>query len=233
MSQLKGLKVSTPKFNDTIPSTGEKVKLKPFRVADEKVLMLAGQSEDPNEIVNAIEQIIDNCVERNSKTPLSYFDFEYLFVKLRSISVGEVAKFGYKCVSCDHVNQVSIDISKVKIKTNEDKDRNIKISDNLMFRMRYPTVSTIFKSDENSYDSIINLIVDCVETVYHGEDAITVTEAEKEDLKDIIENLSSSQYKGLSEFIDKMPKLREETSFKCEACEKENKVVLEGLKSFF
>ena len=233
MSQLKGLKVATPEYDDAIPSTGEKVKLKPFRVADEKVLLMASNSEDTTQMANAINQVVKNCVIRNSNADLSYFDLEYLFVKLRSVSIGEVAKFGYKCVSCQTVNEVEIDISKVKVEGIEGHEKNVKITDNLMFGMKYPNAETIMKYDNEDVGAVLMLIVECVEKVYTGEDVIEVTEAEKEDLLEIVENLTSNQYQGLSNFLETMPKLKEETSFVCESCEKENKVVMEGMRSFF
>jgi hypothetical protein len=232
MSQLKGLKLSAPKYNEILPSTGERITIRPFTVGDEKVLLIASNTGQDLEIISAIKQIVDNCSSCNVED-LCYFDIEYLFIKIRAISVGETSNIVIGCQNCAAENPVTIDLSKIKVTFNEENSKHIKISDELLFEMDYPKVENIFDYDASTYEGVIKLLANCVKTVYYGEEAITVTYNEYEDLVEIIENLTQKQFESLVNFLSTLPKIRETVEFTCTECSHENKIKIEGMNSFF
>ena len=232
MSALSGIKISTPTKKDKVPSTGESVELTPFRVGDEKVLLLASESKDNIEILNAIKNVITNCVKGVDVETLASFDIEYLFIKLRAISVGETAKIGLSCKECQASNQISVDLSKVKVDKPKNHKPLIKISDTLGFEMKYPDLE-IAVDMSNDVESIMKVITNSVKTVYWGDEVIVITEDEIEDLEDILNQLTSNQFREIQEFFLTMPKLKEDIDFECSECEAKNEVVLEGMQSFF
>jgi len=231
MSQLSGIKVSTPTYTDIVPSTEQEVKMKPFRVADEKVLLMASESKDTGQMITALKEVVGNCVEGIDVDKLASFDLEYLFMKLRSVSVGERTELASKCVKCEATNKFEIDISEVKVQKADNHIKEIKVSDQLMFMMKYPDITSFV--DGSSFEQALAVIIESVDIVIYGEETIKITEAEKKDLKEIIENLTTSQFALLREFFDTMPKLKHLASFTCEQCGEENHVKLEGLGDFF
>ena len=232
MSALSGIKISTPSKKDKIPSSGKSVELTPFRVGDEKVLLLASESKDSGEILLAIKNVIANCSKGIDVEQLASFDIEYLFLKLRAISVGETAKIGLKCTNCETSNIVSVDLSKVKVEKSKDHKSLIKISDELGFEMKYPDLDVAVTMTDDA-DSIMNVICNSVKVVYWGDEVIEITEDEMEDLEGILNQLTSAQFKDIQQFFLTMPKLKENIDFTCTHCKEENKTVLEGMQSFF
>ena len=232
MSALKNINISKALFDETVPSTSQKVKITPFRVGDEKVLLMASESGDAGQMANSLRQVVDNCVE-GVETPLSFFDYEYLFIKLRSISVGETADIQVKCTECEHMNPTKVDLSKVQVEKNPNHTRTVKVNDNLGFAMKYPDIEEAVKLNLDKIEGILDLISMCVSTVYHGEESINIGPMERSDLREILEGLTSQQFKSFQNFFETMPKLRETIEFNCEKCSHHNKQILEGLQSFF
>ena len=232
MSQLKNVKLSVAQFDETVPSTGERIKITPFKVGDEKVLLMAAESKDTQQMTNALKQIVGNCTVGVS-SDLAFFDYEYLFLKLRAVSVGEVSKIGVLCSNCEAENTVDVDISKVNVAKDDNHSRIVKINDNLGFEMKYPDLSSIAGVNLESFDGIMDLVCKSVSKVYYGEETIDVGLSEMDDLKDLIEGMTTQQFSKFQEFFETIPKLREEVNFTCQSCRHENKRVLEGLQSFF
>jgi len=234
MGQLSGIKIAAPQYDDIVPSTKTKVKLTPFRVGDEKVLLIASQSKDTKQMVVALKNVIKNCVEPIDCNKLAPFDLEYLFVKLRALSVGENTTVGIKCDSCEDVNRVEIDLSSVKVSENKDHSNIVKISDNLTFEMKYIDLENIdpnFSAED--VETVFDLVARSISKVYYGDDIIEIGEADIKDMKGILNDLSSKQFNIVQEFFNTAPKLRHNVDFKCKKCEKDNKQTLEGFASFF
>lgn len=232
MSGLKNVKLATPTYDAIVPSTGETVKIHPFKVGDEKILLIASESKDPIQMVDSLKQIIGNCVDGVNVNDLASFDLEYLFVKLRSISVGETTEVQIACNNCEEKNKVEVDLSVVEVEKNEDHTDTVKISSELVFKMKYPELKDLATVTDN-VESLLDLITNSVKTVFYGEEAIDIGPAEKEDLKNIVEQLTSSQFKLVQDFFATAPKLRHSIDFTCEHCQHPNKQRLEGLASFF
>ena len=232
MGQLSGIKIATPTYKDTIPSSGKAVKLTPFRVGDEKVLLIASQSKDPKQMVDALKTVVQNCVEGVRIDDLASFDLEYLFIKLRSVSVGETAKIGLACSNCEGSNKLEVDLSSVKVKKNASHKNIVNVTKELIFEMKYPDVGDVDIKDD-SIESIIDVIAHSVKNVFNGEETITIGPEDIDDLKNILNSLTSAQFADIQKFFETAPKLSHDVTFKCEHCGFENKHTLEGLASFF
>ena len=232
MSQLRDIKLATPLYKDIVPSTKAEVKLKPFRVGDEKVLLVASQSKEPQQMVDSLKTVIGNCVEGVKVEDLAHFDLEYLFIKLRSISVGETTNIGINCTECETENKVTVDLSKLKVIEDPSHTNIIKISDTLAFEMKYPEVTDVIAAGSD-VDSVMELVSKSVKNVFYNEDTINITAAELPDLKDILNDLTTKQFEKLQSFFTTAPRLKEDITFECTNCKHTNKQTLEGLASFF
>ncbi len=232
MGQLSGIKIATPTYKDTIPSSGKAVKLTPFRVGDEKVLLIASQSKDPKQMVDALKTVVQNCVEGVKIDDLASFDLEYLFIKLRSVSVGETAKIGLACSNCEGSNKLEVDLSSVKVKKNAEHKNIVKITKELIFEMKYPDVGDVDIKDD-SIESIIDVVAHSVKNVFNGDETMTIGPEDIDDLKNILNSLTSGQFTEIQKFFETAPKLSHDVEFKCQHCGFENKHTLEGLASFF
>lgn len=230
---LKNIKLSTPEYDDKIPSTGKKVKITPFRVGDEKTLLIAAQSENGRQMIAALKSVIKNCVKGIDVEELAPYDLEYLFIKLRAKSVGETATIGIACQSCEVTNELPVDLTTVQVSENKNKSNLIKIEDNLAFKMKYPEADDIVDIDLNDPASIMKVIALTVEQVYHGEEVIDIDPSDGEDLIALIESMTSAQFEKLQDFFLNMPKVYKEITFTCGSCGHENEIKLEGLASFF
>lgn len=230
MSALSNIKISRYEYEDKVPSTGKKVKLTPFRVGDEKVLLEAVASEEPGRMQNAIEQVIANCVTPVNIDELAPYDLEYLFLRLRSRSVGENVEIGIKCAKCETANKIPINLDSIEVVKNKDHKNTIKIQEGLMFEMGYP--KDLKTEGKDAVELLLELIVHSVKKVYSGEDVIEITEAEHEDLRAIIDDLTSEQFASIQVFFNTAPKLSKEVTFECGDCGEHNDIKLEGLASF-
>ena len=234
-------KISTPTYELEIPSTGKKIKYRPFLVKEEKVLIIAMESEDNKQIANAVKDVISSCViTRGVKIDqLSTFDIEYLFLNIRGKSVGEEVEVMITCPD-DNLTQVPtvINLDDIKVEINKNHSRDITLSDDLTLRMKYPSMTEFIKSNFNSGEEIdvndtFDLICSCIEQVYNEEESWNASDCTKKELRDFLEQLSSKQFKEIETFFETMPKLRHELTIKNPNTGVESDVVLEGLAAFF
>ena len=232
MSELKNIIITTPTYDDVVPSTGTPVSLKPFRVGDEKALLIASEGNG-KQMANTLKSIISKNVDPIDVDEIASFDLEYLFLKLRAISVGETSKIGIKCENCDKSNEVLVDLTSVEVKKDENHTNMIRIDDKLGFEMKYAHIDEIFKIDTKDTDSVLDLVAHSVKTVYFNEDTIAVGKAEISDMVDLLNDMSSQQFEKIRAFFETMPKLQKEISFTCQECEAENIHTLEGMQNFF
>ena len=233
-------KISTPTYELELPSTGKKVKYRPFLVKEEKILIIAMESEDEKQITNAIKEVISSCiVSRGIKVEqLSTFDIEYLFLNIRGKSVGEEMEVMVTCPD-DGVTQIptTINLDDIKVQKGENHTRDIKLDDELMLRMKYPSLDEFiknnFSSEEISVDNTFDLISSCVEQVYSEEESWSAADCTKKELKEFLEQLSSKQFKEIETFFETMPKLSHTITIKNPKTGVESDIVLEGLTAFF
>ena len=234
-------KISTPSYELVVPSTKKKIKYRPFLVKEEKVLIIAMESQDNKQIANAIKDVLSACIlTRGVKiNDLSTFDIEYLFLNIRGKSVGEEVEVMVTCPD-DGETQVPtvINLDDIKVQVNDKHSQDIVLDGEYTLRMKYPSmeefIKTNFSSDgEVAVDDTFKLIASCVEQVYSEEESWAGADCTKKELSDFVESLNSKQFKDIERFFDTMPKLSHTVKVINPKTKKENEVVLEGLQSFF
>jgi hypothetical protein len=234
-------KISTPTYELELPSTGEPIKYRPFLVREEKLLVLALESENTKEITTAIKTVIKNCIQsRGIKVEsLPTFDIEYLFLNIRGKSVGEEIEVNLICPDDgDTTVLTKIAIDEIKVEKNEEHTNKIKIDDTLMMEMKYPSLDQFIKSNfdfssNNNMEQSFDLIVSCIDKIYNEEEVWSASDVTKKELVDFLDQMNSNQFKQIEKFFETMPKLRHEVELTNPNTKVESKVVLEGLSSFF
>lgn len=225
--------ISTPEFVTNIPSTGEKIKFRPFLVKEEKVLLMALEGNDQEEITRAILNILDSCILDDVDVgKLSTFDVEFLFLNLRGKSVGEVieVKLGHTEGDCKALTDASIPIDAIGI-VNEISDGKIMLTEDVGVKMRYPTVQDVAKLDMRNSDDTFGLIAQCIEYIYDKENVYN--EFTQQEIIDWVGNLNQAQFKNIASFFEEMPKLSYDLKWKCDACGESETRTIEGLQGFF
>jgi hypothetical protein len=230
--------IATPEFETVVPSTKETITFRPFLVKEEKILYMALEGGEQNDIYNAVTKTLENCIisDCNIKK-LSSFDVEYLFLQLRGKSVGEVItlklKHPQEDSDCDHAEEIEIDIDSVKMKEDPRHNKIVQLNENLGIQFRYPTMSDVLTIGEGKNDltNTFDLIASCVDNVFDADNVYD--DFTKEEIIEFIENLSKPQFEKASVFFESMPKLQHDLEWTCSECKKEEKISLEGLQSFF
>ena len=233
--------ISTPTYELTLPSSNRKIKYRPFLVKEEKILILAMESQDTKQIARSVKDVISKCIlTKGIKVEkLSTFDIEYLFLNIRGKSVGEKIEVMVTCPD-DGKTQVpmSIDIDSIKIQRDKNHSTDIVLDDTYTLRMKYPSLNEFIKNNfgavENmGVDDTFDLIASCIDQVYSEEESWTSDECTKKELSDFVESLNSSQFKLVENFFVTMPKLSHTIKVKNPNTKVESDVKIEGLQSFF
>ena len=233
-------KISTPTYELVIPSTKKKIKYRPFLVKEEKVLIIAMESENTTTIANAVKEVISNCVlTRGVKVnELATFDIEYLFLNIRGKSVGEEVEVLVTCPDDGETKVPTvITLDEIEVQFDEDHSRDIKLDDELSMRLKYPSMDEFVKSNftlnDIDVDDTFEIVMSCVEQIYNEEESWSTKDCTKKEMKEFIEQLSSKQFKEVEKFFATMPKLSHTIDITNPNTGVENEVVLEGLASFF
>ena len=234
-------KIATPTYELVLPSSGRKIKFRPFLVKEEKILIIALESEDQKQITNAVKSILSSCIlTKGTKVDkLATFDIEYLFLNIRGKSVGENIEVMVTCPD-DGKTQVptSINIDSIKIKTSDDHQRDIKLDDTYTLRMRYPSLDEFIKNnfgavEQMNVDDTFDLIASCIDQVYSEEESWASEDCTKKELNDFVESLNSSQFKLVEKFFETMPKLSHTVQVTNPNTQVESEITIEGLQNFF
>jgi hypothetical protein len=234
-------KIATPTYELELPSTGETIQYRPFLVKEEKVLVIALESEDTKQITTAIKSVIKNCVlTRGIKVEaLPTFDIEYLFLNIRGKSVGEDLDVNIICPDDGETEvTVNINLDDIQVQKKDDHTNRIKLDDTLMMEMKYPSLEQFIKnnfdfSDKNAMDQSFDLIASCVDKIYNEDEVWSAADVTKKELNEFLESMNSSQFKDIEKFFETMPKLSHVIKVKNPNTKVESEVVLEGLASFF
>ncbi len=233
--------IATPTYELELPSTGKKIKYRPFLVKEEKLLVLALETEDTKQISTAIKTVLKNCIQsRGVKVEsLPTFDIEYLFLNIRGKSVGEEIEVNLIAPD-DEVTSVpvTINIDDIKIQKKKDHTNKIKLDKTLMMEMKYPSLDEFVKNNfdfdgEVDMDQSFDLIASCIDKIYNEEEVWSTADCTKKEVKDFLEQMNSMQFKEIEKFFDEMPKLSHSVTFTNPKTKVESTVVLEGLASFF
>ncbi len=235
-------KINTPTYELVIPSSKKKVKYRPFLVREEKILVMALESEDMTQITNAVVDTITNCIQtRGVKvSDLSTFDIEYIFLNIRSKSVGETIEVNITCPDDGETQaQVSINVDDIKIQTDKKHTNIINLDDNLKMRLKYPALEQFIESnfeyntDESDVDKSLDMIISCVDIIYNEEESWAASDSSKKEMKEFIEQMNTKQFKEIETFFATMPKLSHKIKVKNPKTGVVSDVILEGLASFF
>ena len=225
-------KLNTPVYEAILPSTDKVIKFRPFLVKEEKVLLTAMEDGSQTALMNAIKTILKNCVQGNLDVErLPLFDIEYLFLKLRSKSIGEISEIGLKCTDteCGGVNQISINMDEIEVTKPEGHNRKIMISDEIGVMMSYPVMKTSGITEEDG----MAIVKDCIEMIFTEEETHERDSFTSKELDEFIDSMDTKQFAKIKEFFDTMPKLQHTINYKCEKCGEDKEVTLQGLDSFF
>ena len=234
-------KIATPTYELELPSTGKKIRYRPFLVKEEKILIIAMESENQKEIADAIKTVIGNCIStRGVKVDeLSTFDIEYLFLNIRGKSVGETVEVMITCPD-DGETQVPvfIPLDEIKVQKNPKHNRDIKLDDNLVMRMKYPSLSEFIKTNFIEEGGVgvtesFDLISSCIDQIFNEEESWSGSDCSKKELSEFIEQLTSQQFKEIESFFETMPKLSHKVKVTNPNTKVKSDVVLEGLSAFF
>lgn len=226
-----------PKYTVTIPSTKQRVKFRPYLVKEEKILLLARESNDPAQILNAIADTVIACIDDDiDKNKLTTFDVEYLIVKIRAKSVGETANVEFSCTKCDHQNSIIFNFDDIKL--NAEKSTNeISLTDKISLVMKWPSyvdIANVANVDNiNDVQQTFYIIAHFIDSIKTETENILVKDILIQEVVEFIESMTTSQYEKLKEFIDSIPKLIHEIKFICTECKHENIIKLEGMNDFF
>ena len=234
-------KIATPTYELVLPSSERKIKFRPFLVKEEKILILAMESQDTKQIANAVKNVISQCIlTKGIKVEkLSTFDIEYLFLNIRGKSVGEEIEVMITCPD-DGKTQVPalINIDSIKVQRNDEHERDIVLDEQFTLRMKYPSLNEFIKNnfasaEDMNVDDTFDLVASCIEQVYSEEESWSSSDCTKKELKDFLEQLDSKQFKMVEKFFETMPKLSHTVTVTNPNTKIECKIVLEGLQNFF
>lgn len=230
--------IETPKYELRLPSNNRRVQYRPYLVKEEKILMIARESNDQRQITQAIKDTIASCTfEKVDPDKLSVFDLEYIFLKLRSKSVGEVSKLTLKCEKCEKLNPIEINLEEVSVNTKDLPEPKIQLTDKIGVVMNWPNVNLISElanQDRSDAGSVVMaVILGCIDSIYDEKSTHRASDHTKEELQSFVESLNQTQFNKIRKFIEATPKLEHKIEFKCNACGADNCITLTGLQNFF
>lgn len=222
----------TPKYELKIPSTGKKIKYRPYLVKEEKILLIANESKDPKLITDSIVDTIQACTDNKIKiSELTTFDLEYLFIKIRAKSVGENVDMTMPCSECKQRNEVSINLDEVECPV-ENVENIIVIDKDISVEMQYPSYDKIENSEDET-EAVFNIIATCIKAVYSKDERIDIEDEPKETVVAFLDSMTRTQFQKISDFIQTMPQVQHSIIFDCSSCDEHNEIEIKGLQNFF
>ena len=232
--------IETPTYELKLPSSNKKVKYRPFLVKEEKILIIALESKNQNEITNAVTDVLKKCILTKGVDVdnLPTFDIEFLFLNIRSKSIGEDIKLTVTCPD-DNTTKVPVTIyvDEIKVVKPRGHTKDIKLDGSYTLRMKYPSLNEFIKNNfatgEMNVDDTFDLISQCIEQVYSEEESWTAEDCTKKELSQFLDQLNSSQFKEIEKFFETMPKLSHKVKVTNPNTNVESEIVLEGLQNFF
>ena len=232
-------KINVPTHELVVPSTDKKIKYRPFLVKEEKVLLVAMESGENTDILQAVKTIVDECTFNKLKVgEMPMFDVEYIFLQIRARSVGEVSTMRILCLDDGKTYAtVKIDLNEVQVQVKDDHTNKIELSDEMGVIMKYPSIDSFAESgiDNITPSNMIDVVASCIEQIYDkgGENVYEGKDSTKKEIVEFIEQMNTKQFADVQKFFDTMPKLQHTITVKNPKTKKESEVVLTGLNDFF
>jgi hypothetical protein len=239
-------KLDIPIYETQLISNGQTVRYRPFLVKEQKLFLMAAESDDPKDTINAIKQVLRNCVLDDIDIEnMATFDIEYLFLQLRARSIGEVVNLRFNCNNtvtekgeeqkCGNLVKIDVNVLDVNPIKSENHTNKIQITEKIGVVLKYPTFGSIDFAglDTQDMQQILNVIVSCIDFIYDDEQVYYAKDTKKEELVEFIENMKQTDLEKISSFFTSLPKLKKEIHFHCDKCNYEEEITLEGVQSFF
>lgn len=227
-----------PKYEVEIPSNKQRVRFRPFLVKEQKVLLLAYETQDKKQIVQAILDVVASCVvDEINVYSLTTFDIDYLFTQIRGKSVGEKVELVINCNSCETPNDVDVNLEEIKIDVKE-ATKTVKLTEEVSVKLKFPDYSNLLSNDkfftaESQSEIIMEVIAACIENIMTENENIIVKNEPREDVIKFIESMNSQQFQMISDFVQNIPAMTHEVSFNCVNCGIGNSQILKGIDDFF
>ena len=224
----------TPKYETFLPVSKQKVTFRPFLVKEEKILMIANETNSIQQQTLAIKSVVNSCTfETLNLNEISLADIEHLFIMIRGKSIGEEITAELECSACGKKVNYTIHLEKLKMEQDAIIDKNIRIADDTVVTMRYPTINSSLDIDNNeNVDIALKVTASCIVRITIGDDIHEAESFEPGEAKTYLENLTNKQLEKISEFMESIPKIVYEDNVKC-VCGHENFIYMEGMSSFF
>jgi hypothetical protein len=239
-------KIDVPIYTVNLVSTGKPIRFRPFLVKEQKLFMMASESEDPNEMISTIRQVLKNCIlDEIDVDNLPTFDLEFIFMNLRARSVEEVVNLRYKCnntvknekgadENCTGLVEFDVNILEIKPTKNEKHKDKIQLTENLGIAFKYPTFEMLQKYEKLSENEImLQILIDCIDYIYDKENIFYAKDTPKKELEEFIDSLQQKDLEKFKEFFDTMPEIKKDVHFKCPKCNYEEDITIKGMQSFF
>jgi len=235
-----------PQFTITLPVDGREITYRPFLVKEEKILLIALESDDASDASKAVYQILSNCIETEDidLNDIPPADVEYLFINVRAKSVGEVVELKFKHMDdknkkgqeCSHIQDVELNLSEVNVIFPKEKhDGKITLSENVGIKLKYPTLTVILdiEGDAKDVNNVFKVLNQCIDVIWDGDQVVSANECTEDELDAFIGGLTRQQFDRITEFFESIPRLKHTIKYICEECEQEETITLEGIQDFF
>jgi hypothetical protein len=239
-------KLDVPVYEVKLISTDKTIRFRPFLVKEQKLFLMASESDDQKETVNVIRQVLKNCIlDEIDVDNLSTFDLEFLFMNLRARSVGEIVDLKYKCNNtlkdengedkkCTGSVEFNLNLLEIQPTKNPEHNTKIQLTENLGICLKYPTFEMIQKYEAmNENDVMLNVLIDCVDYIYDKEQIYYAKDSTKEEIIEFIDGLQQSHLEKIKIFFDTMPEIKKDVHFKCPKCDYEEDIEIKGMQNFF
>ena len=239
-------RIAVPKYTLIIPSSGKEVSYRPFLVKEEKILLIAMESDDETQMTTAIQDIIGNCVYDDLDVKsMPMFDIEYIFLQLRAKSKGEIIDLSFDCGKCEKPITIQIDLTKIETTRTEGHDTKIPLSDDIGVIMKYPSmeIQNVINKENTDVENIFSTIISCIDSIWDKESVYASKDHTQQEINDFLESLPDDSFTKIQKFFDTVPVLKHEFELKCISkngkgkkatiCGWKETKTLEGLGSFF
>jgi hypothetical protein len=240
-------KIDVPIYETKLISSGKTIRYRPFLVKEQKLFLMAAESEDVKDTISAIKQVINNCVLDDIDVDnLSTFDIEYLFIQLRARSINEVVNLAFNCNNkiknekdeekiCGNLVKYDLNLLEIEPTKNDKHTDKIQLTDKLGIVLKYPTFNSVNKLDVNSDDmeQILDVIINCIDYIYDDEQVYYAKDSTKKELLEFVENMKQTDLEKVQDFFNTLPKIKKDLHFKCDKCGYEEDIIVEGIQNFF
>jgi hypothetical protein len=239
-------KLDVPIYNIKLISTGQEVRIRPFLVKEQKLFLMAAESDDPRETINTIRQVLKNCIlDDVDINNLPTFDLEYLFMNLRARSVEEVVELKYKCNNdikddkgeekkCTGSLDFSVNLLEIQPTKHEGHQTKFQLTEKLGIALKYPTFEMIQKYEEMDENEIlVNILIDCIDYLYDDEQVYYAKDTTRKELEEFVDSMQQKDLEKIKVFFDTMPEIKKDVHFKCPKCAYEEDITIRGLQNFF